>query len=991
LNQNRKPESRIDGLLRRFRLGPRLVLLIAVPLLALTAVVLIDSQNRVERVQELREFENEVAVASEMASVVEALQVERLLAVNANDTQSDGDADALRSAWSDTDAALARLVARGSTAQLGSELVEALDEFREQPFNTTNTRSDIATLYLPIIDRSIAQAGSIEARTNHREVRGQVAAWVAVLTTVEAARVDQLDVAGALAAQGVAGSMSSDQRVLVGAGHANELQALERFVVYAEPEAADRFRSIATTATWRQTVEMRDAIVSGRSDLPEPAAWAEVSEQRIAILHELEAEERQRLRDTVSAATSAGTRTLIGMASFTAFVLLLGALAAFLLRSSIVGPLRRLEETAGAMSRGTTSEAQASGSDELTEVARSFDTLHSTMSQLWSESRRVKAATDSGDLHQRFDDHQYNGDWSRLVRGFNDTLDSLASTSFALQRQLDSQNLLNSLSTSARVATTDTLVDVGVDAAMQIPGSRAAWVLSHPDKPDDVRGMVTSTQTLPETSDDYPLVAASVHGIQGPVGVLAVEFDTEQPPDDHAVETVDAIARILSQAHRAKTAEDQVAYQSIHDRLTSLPNKAFFQIRLDEMLAAPPGAPITVFCVEPRRIELFEATYGGRGRDTLLRVAAQRINATGGTGALVARTESPEYSLAVQTREDPAEIAQRLHKAFDEPVSLGIEVVHVDVAIGFATSGGDHFCYSSSDDLLADAAIATRRMATDSSQNIVAFEPCMRDEALRRVELQQWLETTIRDHELGVYFQPITDVRTGRWVGVEALARGLDDDGNPISPGEFIPVAEESGLIGSLGEQVLRKSCEAATRLPDDTMTMSVNISVQQMQSESVVASVALALSESGLAPERLRIEVTESALVAEEDTAIIARLEALRRLGVSIAIDDFGTGYSSLGYLSRLPVQVVKLDMSLVRGLDSDDSSAAVVARAIEMAHDLGLQVVAEGVERETQRERLEEFGCDYAQGWLYSKAVPLPDLRALWASLDQAETAAR
>jgi EAL domain-containing protein (putative c-di-GMP-specific phosphodiesterase class I) len=279
--------------------------------------------------------------------------------------------------------------------------------------------------------------------------------------------------------------------------------------------------------------------------------------------------------------------------------------------------------------------------------------------------------------------------------------------------------------------------------------------------------------------------------------------------------------------------------------------------------------------------------------------------------------------------------------------------------------------------LLRNADVAMYAAKDSGKDGLRMFQPSMRDHLLERVALEADLRVALLAGEIVPWFQPVIDLETGRTVGVEALARWKRDDGF-CPPGVFVPLAEQSGLVSQLGRQVLRSACAHAARWNRDTpLTLSVNLSAVQLASDDLVDLVRDALYDSGLAPERLVLEITETVLMEDADS-VGPRLAALRSLGVRIALDDFGTGYSALGYLQKIPVDIVKIDRAFVRDVHLGARQSALAAAVMTLAGSLDLDVIAEGIELPEQAARLRSLGCRLAQGFLYSQALSPDDLLA-------------
>jgi predicted signal transduction protein with EAL and GGDEF domain len=359
------------------------------------------------------------------------------------------------------------------------------------------------------------------------------------------------------------------------------------------------------------------------------------------------------------------------------------------------------------------------------------------------------------------------------------------------------------------------------------------------------------------------------------------------------------------------------------------------------------------------------------------------------SGDTVAALGGDEFVVCCDAVSDEAEakaLADRLVAAISIPFGADGRQVQITASIGIALSGrtGEE----TADSLLRDADAAMYQAKQRGRNRSEVFDLALRAKAAARSDAAATLRLGIERGEIAVHYQPVIAIATGEVTGVEALAR-WSRDGSVVMPNEFIPVAEESGLILALGAAVLSRACHEMAEWndghPEQQLTVAVNLSVHQLGT-GVADVVASALEKSGLAPDRLCLEITESAL-AEDADAVGVSLRALKQLGVRLSVDDFGTGYSSLLYLRSYPIDALKIDRSFVGGMDDADADAAIVEGVIRLAHALGLEAVAEGGETPAQRARLQALGCELGQGYLWAKPMA-PQALASW--LEHARAAA-
>ena len=433
-----------------------------------------------------------------------------------------------------------------------------------------------------------------------------------------------------------------------------------------------------------------------------------------------------------------------------------------------------------------------------------------------------------------------------------------------------------------------------------------------------------------------------------------------------------------------KALEAQLLHQAFHDPLTGLANRTLFLDRLEHAMGrvARDHERLSVLFLDLDNFKVVNDTQGHAAGDRLLGVVADRLlNATRGCDT-VARLGGDEFAVLLDSpngHEGIEVVAQRITRALGHPVETepGREVV-VSASVGIATWRGAE----TSGELLRDADVAMYAAKAKARGAWVHYDPRMHVAIVERVSLEADLRRAIEGGELGLVYQPIVDVTTGRISGAEALLRWSHAERGPVPPSAFIPVAEESGMIIPLGARVLDEACHRAAAWnaarPGRPLTVTVNISGRQLPDPGLPAAVGRSLQASGLHPACLVLEITET-VIMQETEATLARLRELKGLGVRLAIDDFGTGYSSLSYLQRFPVDILKIDRSFTEGLLRGDHDAAFVRTIISLAETLGLRTIAEGVEQREQFDELALLGCDAVQGFLFSRPVIPADMEEL------------
>jgi diguanylate cyclase (GGDEF)-like protein/PAS domain S-box-containing protein len=431
-----------------------------------------------------------------------------------------------------------------------------------------------------------------------------------------------------------------------------------------------------------------------------------------------------------------------------------------------------------------------------------------------------------------------------------------------------------------------------------------------------------------------------------------------------------------------KEVEAELEHLAFHDGLTGLPNRALFVRRIEQVAASDEAAEVTVLFLDLDDFKTVNDSLGHGAGDELLVAVAERLGAAIREFDTVARFGGDEF--AVLLADGPATavaeaVARRLVRTFDEPFTVGGRELFVGASIGIAKGRDPEV-------LLRDADIALYTAKAAGKGHYRFFESSMRSAALDRLELTGELQRPELLDELVVHYQPMFDLESGNVEGIEALLRWQHPTRGLVAPLEFVPLAEDTGAISAIGRWVLREACAQAAQLHarfprGRLLTVSVNVSVRQLRDPGFAHDVDTALQAASLAPHALVLEVSEAVLM-DGDSDVLAALESLRGLGVRIAVDDVGTGSSPLAYLRRMQVDRLNVDRSLVRGVDGDRGDAALVEGLVGLARALGIELVAEGIERQSQLETLRRLRCGGGQGFSLARPLPLDELELLLAS---------
>ncbi len=450
-----------------------------------------------------------------------------------------------------------------------------------------------------------------------------------------------------------------------------------------------------------------------------------------------------------------------------------------------------------------------------------------------------------------------------------------------------------------------------------------------------------------------------------------------------------AVLLALMDITERKRAEARLAFLAQHDGLTGLPNRNLLRQQMDEILVhmRRSAEKVAVLVLGLDNFKSVNDTLGHGIGDKLLRGVAKRLRSTLRDEDVLARLNSDEFAIvqtALARPEDAALLSRRLLEAIADPYLLDGHSVLIGATIGIAMAPSDG---DNSEKLLKNADMTLSRAKTESRGTFSFFEAGMDARAQSRRKIELDLRDAIQNGVLKPYYQPLVDLSSGRITCFEALVRWPHPERGMISPGEFIPVAEETGLINSLGVLMLRRACMDAAVWPDD-VRVAVNLSPAQFRTSNLLSIVMEALKQSGLPPKRLELEITET-LLLEKSEQVLASLHALRALGVRISMDDFGTGYSSLSYLRSFPFDKIKIDQSFVRDLDANRDARAIIRSITSLGMGLGVTITAEGVETEAELSCLRAEGCHEGQGFLFSRARPNAEVVELLKAQCEADSA--
>jgi len=499
--------------------------------------------------------------------------------------------------------------------------------------------------------------------------------------------------------------------------------------------------------------------------------------------------------------------------------------------------------------------------------------------------------------------------------------------------------------------------------------------------------------------EDHDRVRASIDAyLEGTTSNFEIEYRIRHFSDNYlwmmakglAIRTSDGratrFAGSQTDVSERKSNEEQMIHDALHDTLTSIPNRTLLLDRIRQSLVRRKRYPKTSFAIifiDLDRFRLVNESLGHIHGDELLQLISARLKETIPISDTVARLGGDEFSILLQdinSVRDVEVIAKDIQNLFSKPFFLGDREVFASASMGIAHSDND---YKTPEEILRDAELAMYRAKREGKSQIIVFQPQFRQSSLSPIDLDTDLRRALDRDEMELHYQPIISMRDRTISGFEALLRWSHRSRGVISPNEFIPLAEETGLIYDLGQWVLGKACKQIaawnkSKKKEDQLEISINLSSRQFSDPNLVEGIVENIEKSGFDAEFLKIEITESALMQNAQRSV-SMLNQLKDLNIKVCVDDFGTGYSSLSYLHTFPIDTLKIDRSFVHDMSRNFRNMEIIRTIIMLAHNLKLDVIAEGVETGEQDAQLSALGCQFAQGFYFSRPINSSDAALL------------
>jgi diguanylate cyclase (GGDEF)-like protein len=995
--------------LTNLKIGPKLTLLIIPPIVLSLFVMGRDGWRQLQIATQARKFTSSVELIGNTERLVNELHIERRLSMRFIRSKQRQLPSELIAQRKNTDREMVSFQQQIEQAESytdnlrreageNTQIVSQLASLRERVNLTAIEADTVEFLFNRLLANPSAIFNSIKYDAPTDELTTQVEAYLFLNRAIDLAQLERenLDI---FINRNIEALSEVRVKLLTDLALQEEL-ALRGFSANLPSEISERYRNFLLGSanrkvqTFRDYTTFTDRLLRNADRYQD---WLAASEKRIEELRAFAKERDESIRLLASQSSTVALRNFWHNLLFSVGTILLCSLLIAILRRSITQPLMEVTQAAHSLSQGEIPEnVTYRGTDELGEVADSFRALQNTLQIFSQEIEEPNRALQRGDSQVRGNANLFTGIWRYLLQEINRALDLFALLNEKLSQQVDKQAKASYL---GALALEDVSVsDLGNCIVTEIANSfncdfceiylsndfEDKLICHNSTKKANIGKKIDrqaiqphqSKSSLPETiepltPDYHSAVAIPIPSQTKVLGSIVIQHRQPLFFDPEDVSWLQSIAQIFANAFQRQNSKENSRYQTLHDRLTGLPNRFFLEGELQKCININEGRTALIF-FDLDRFNLINNSYGHAVGDKALIAVARKIITRLQAGDILVRFGIDEFVILCKQIPDssyPQTLAQNIAQLFNDPCQIDNLNLYLSINIGIAYSSSS--C-KDSNRFLQEADMARYQAKQQLGTTISTFDDRLYAQVTRRLELEYLLRKAREKNELFLQYQSIVSLQSQKVVSYEALLRWQHPQHGFISPAEFIPVAEETGQILAIGDFVLHEAMQKFQSLqqesPDWQAYVAVNVSVHQLFTQNLPQKIDNLLQTIGLDPKYLCLEVTESAVIQNIDEAAHT-LKQIQAMGIRLALDDFGTGYSSFSYLTRLPLDVVKVDRSFVANLNRADADVKIMSAIVNMSHELGLKVIAEGVETQQEANILAAIGCDRAQGYFFGK----------------------
>jgi diguanylate cyclase (GGDEF)-like protein len=1008
--------------LAKLKIGSKLTLLIAPPIILLLFAAGRDGWRELQTARKAERFTSSVDLIDRVERSSHELQIERRLSVSFIRSKQRQLSQALITQRKKTDREIEAFFQHMKNSDLYTsnvqreitnnyQIVRQLSSLRGRVDLTAVEAETVEFLFDRLLKNpaAIVRAAKYDAPT--AELTSQIEAYLFLINAIDIAHLERDNLSVFVDRSLDVENISAVRIKLLTDLATQEELALRGFSANIRSDIEKRYKSFLLGSANEKIQNFRNYTTFSDRLLQNPSQaknWLPAADRRIEELRVLAKEQDRSIRALASRSSAAALRHFWSSPIFSAATLCLCSLFITILRRAITQPLMEVTQAAQSLSQGEIPENLTyRGTDEIGEVADSFRSLQNTLQMLSREIEEPNRALQRGDRRVRGNDSLFKGIWRYLIQEMNLALDIFAQLGDRLSQKADRQATVSYLGALAlETFSTEDLGDRIVEEVARglncdlceifLVGIIEEELICRSSTEIDRKGSKLDRQIIqfeeergiiaPLNSNYRSAAAIPIPGKKGMLGFIIVQDSQPQFFETEDLSWLQSIAQIFANAVQRHNGEKNSQYQTLYDRLTGLPNRLFLEKELQKCLNLNDGQTALIF-FDLDRFNLINNSYGHAiGDKTLITVARKIISQLQPQDILI-RFGIDEFVVLckqIPDRDYPQNLAHQIAQLFNDPCQIENLNLYLSASIGIAYSSDS--C-KEPNRLLQEADMAMYQAKQQLGIAISTFDSRLYTKVLRRLELEYLLRKAREKGELFLQYQPIVSLQNSEGaiaksnlgacaaspiVSYEALLRWQHPQYGFISPVEFIPVAEETGQILAIGDFVLHEAMQEfhslSQKIPDWEAYVAVNVSVHQLFARDLPQKIGKLLEEIGLNPKFLCLEVTESAIIQNVEEAV-QTLKQIQAMGIRLALDDFGTGYSSFSYLTRMPLDIVKIDRSFVANLSKADADVKIISAIVNMAHELGLKVIAEGVETQQEADLLTSIGCDRAQGYLFGR----------------------